>query len=36
MSRLLVFGLGVLCGIVLQTLLMFLYVTLRINDIDKK
>lgn len=34
----LVFGLGVLCGMVFQTLLIFLYASLRSNDennIDK-
>ena len=36
MSRLLVFGLGILCGMVLQTLLIFIYACLRINNIEKK
>ena len=39
MSRLAVFGLGILCGIVIQTMLIFLYSCIRINhkfDIEKK
>ena len=32
----LVFGIGILCGMVLQTLLVFLYGSLKINNIDKK
>ena len=36
MSRLAVFGLGVLCGIVLQTMLILLYCSLIVNNIDKK
>ena len=36
MSRLLVFGLGILCGMVLQTMLILLYACIRINNIDKK
>lgn len=36
MSRTLVFGLGILTGMVLQTLLIFIYISLRIDDIDKK
>lgn len=36
MSRLLVFGIGILCGMVLLVLLVGIYASLRINDIDKK
>lgn len=36
MNILLVFGLGVLCGMVGIVLLVFLYSSLKINDIDKK
>lgn len=39
MSRLAVFGLGILCGMVLQTMLILLYICIRINhkfDIEKK
>lgn len=36
MSRLAVFGLGILCGMVLQTILIFLYCCLKINSIEKK
>lgn len=32
----LVFGVGILCGMVLQTFLLFIYAILRINNIDKK
>lgn len=30
------FIVGILCGMVIQTLLIFLYASLRINNIDKK
>lgn len=36
MNEILIFGTGVLSGIVIQTLLVFIYASLRINDIDKK
>lgn len=36
MSRLAVFGLGILCGMVIQTMLIFLYSCLKINSIEKK
>lgn len=32
----LLFSLGILCGMILQILLIFLYCSLKINDIDKK
>lgn len=32
----LVFGIGILCGIILQTILIWLYACIRINHIDKK
>ena len=36
MNKLLLFCLGILCGMIIQTLLIFLYASLRINNIDKK
>lgn len=36
MNRLAVFGIGILCGMALQILLIWLYACLKINDIDKK
>lgn len=36
MSKFLLFCLGILCGMIIQTLLIFLYASLRINNIDKK
>lgn len=36
MSRLFVFGLGILCGMVLQLFLISLYITFKKNNIDKK
>ncbi len=32
----LIFGLGILCGMLLQTILFWLYASIRINNIDKK
>ena len=36
MNKILIFGLGVICGMVGLMLLLFIYVSLRANDIDKK
>lgn len=36
MSKLLVFGVGIICGMVLQTILIFMYGVFKINSIDKK
>lgn len=36
MNKILIFAFGVACGMVIQTLLLFLYASLRINNIDKK
>ena len=36
MNKILIFGIGVACGMVIQTLLIFLYASLRINNVDKK
>lgn len=36
MSRLAVFGLGILCGMTLEILLIGIYVSIRTNHIDKK
>lgn len=35
MNNILIFGLGILCGMVLQTLLIFIYGAMRANNIDK-
>lgn len=36
MNNISIFSLGILSGMILQTLLIFLYCSLKINDIDKK
>lgn len=36
MNNLLIFGLGMLCGMVALVILTFIYASLRVNNIDKK
>lgn len=36
MKEILIFGLGMLCGMVALVLLTFIYASLKINSIDKK
>lgn len=36
MKEILIFGLGMLCGMVALVILTFIYASLRVNNIDKK
>ena len=36
MNKLLIFGLGILCGMVGTIILLFIYASLRNSDIDKE